>query len=553
MAWVNDMFCTENLGEVLVVGLGKSGTDVVRYLAEQGSRITSLTIVTGRADRTISAEVARVIGSCIFPVVLWSNDEFLARMSADRGGQDQDVSQVFDAGIVSPGIACHDGLYVAGKAACAAWMSEPEFAYREFAHPEYWVGITGTNGKTTTTALATHVLNSGGIAARAVGNIGDTCIEALRQMRATYEQSSSAFVPDVLVAELSSYQLETTERFHPTCAVLLNITPDHLSWHQSFEAYAQAKYKLFAQQGANDLAICCTDDIEARAVYERLMAIDDRSAATIGLSLEAHSSAGILHLDGLPLVAKDELLLSGEHNMVNALAAALVGRHFGITRKQIGAALVSFAPLAHRIERVGECKISDDKTVVFINDSKATNPEAALKAVHAFANKNLILLLGGTDKHTEIDDFIAQCLASAIVVICYGEAGERFQQVINQQANERQERAQHESADQASTDQPTNQVGNPLPQLLMQTPHLQDAFEIALEIAAIYPCEEDESTFHLVLSPACASFDEFSSFEERGEFFKSLANEAIGAKLVSHDCVQESAVQEEKMRKESNE
>ncbi len=240
----------ENLGSVLVVGLGKSGRAVADYCLDRlGERVQSVTIV---AD-SIEGEAA-----------IW------ARGAQARGAQVGDSSLLneditLDYGIVSPGISESAPLYQRAAQCCKEFFGEVEFAWRESSQESRWVAVTGTNGKTTVTALIAHLLSVAGLEAEAVGNIGDTCIEAVAQKH-----------PAVYVAETSSYQLASIADFAPQVAVVLNITPDHLLWHGSFEAYAQAKWNILKNlpQVPESVAVLDAVDDEVRAKIRELKSQD---------------------------------------------------------------------------------------------------------------------------------------------------------------------------------------------------------------------------------------------------------------------------------------
>ena len=215
-----------HLGRVLVLGLGKSGRAAVAYLLPLlGGRVEALAIAAGARTEASEAfaDAARASGALVA-----FEDDAPGVLAAEAGGS-------FDLCVASPGISQFSTFYQAAAAVSAEVVSEVELAWRESSKESRWVAVTGTNGKTTVCALAAHVLSGAGLAAAAVGNIGDPCIEAVGAGRT-----------EVYVAEVSSYQLASTRLFAPNVAVLLNITPDHLSWHRSFEAYRDAKLGLLA-------------------------------------------------------------------------------------------------------------------------------------------------------------------------------------------------------------------------------------------------------------------------------------------------------------------
>ena len=517
-----------DIGRVLVLGLGKSGKSLARYCAGLiGSRVSSLFIAAGaRTDDS----VAFVESLDCEGVAYAFGDDALERFAG--GGQ------TFDICIASPGIPYWHDLYVTGSAISGELISEVEFAWRESSPDSTWIAITGTNGKTTTTSCCAHVLQECGFAAAAVGNIGDVCLDAVQ-----------AGQTQVYVTEVSSYQTYSTRYFAPDLAVMLNITPDHIHWHKTFEAYRDAKFNLLdnmskaalaqkvdGSEGRLPLGWCprFADDSASKRILTRPIAVMDATndvvrtkvrqlkaldfeergfdyvpmgtaegihgdmrarcgadnAAFIDLQRVMHVAfEGVEHV----LLNVDELKIKGAHNASNALAAAAVAVVLGADDEAISAALRSFAPLEHRIEPCGcvggiEC----------FNESKATNVDATLKALEAFPGRRVIALLGGDDKGTELKDLVKSSFAHASAVVCFGTAGPRFEQAF------------HEAAALA-----------PEGYVVLHRKHLADALDAALSLA--------EAGDVVLLSPACASFDEFSSFEERGRVFKQLVAQRADA------------------------
>lgn len=481
------------LGDVLVLGLGKSGRAAAEYCLEAPGRVSSLTIVAGRENEA-SRECARILagrGARVF-----FGEEVATPCLPDAGR--------FDLCVASPGISEFGRFHASARAVSAEVVSEVEFAWRESPAAVRWVAVTGTNGKTTTTALASHLLASCGMRAPAVGNIGDPCIAAV----------GSAFageMPDVLVAEVSSYQLAGTSLFAPDVAVLLNITPDHLQWHRGMDNYIAAKRKVLANLGpAGGVAVIdATNDIVRSMVRELRAEGDGRRSfayiplgAAAGLSRDMHEACGArnsawLDADGMlcvrlgdevhRLVRRDELQIPGEHNAGNALAAAAAALALGAPPDGVRAGLRSFAPLAHRIEPCGSVA-----GVACYNDSKATNVDATLKALAAFAPKRPIVLLGGDDKGTDLSGLVRAAQEHCQAVVCYGASRERFLEAFRGC-----------SIDVAAAD------------------HMEDALDAALGMAR--PGDI------VLLSPACASFDEFDNFEQRGDVFRDLVRDRRGS------------------------
>lgn len=470
------------LGRVLILGLGKSGTAAAEYCLDVlGSRVEALAMAAGAPGEAALAwaEGARERGA----VVLFDHET---------------IEGTYDLCIASPGISENSPFYRSAAAASAEVISEVEFAWRESDASSKWVAITGTNGKTTTTALTCHLLREAGANAAAVGNIGETCIDAV-----------AAGNTDVYVAETSSYQLASTRLFAPDVAVVLNITPDHLSWHGSLEAYAAAKWKVLANLGASGgVAVldACDDAVRAKirelrargGVPFRYIPIGGAAGlgadmrATCGADAAAFRGAGgqlVVAWDGhvSDLVFVDDLQIKGGHNQQNALAAAACALVLGATDTAVGEGLLTFRPLEHRIEPAG---LVDG--VACYNDSKATNVDATLVALTAFLPTRPIVLLGGRDKGTDLAPLVAACEENARAVVCFGEARERFLAAF---------------ADSAVS--PVLSAGT-----------MEEALDAAISIA------EDGDV--VVLSPACASFDEFSCFEERGDVFKRLVADRAG-------------------------
>ena len=469
--------CEQNtlvLGDVVVLGLGKTGEAVADCLLDDGRGACARSVTVygglksepGEATRALEAAGARVVCGT------------------------EDIEGHFDLAVVSPGISEFSDFYASAAAHADEVIGEPELAWRE--SPERWVGITGTNGKTTTTTLTRDLLRAGGLSAEAVGNIGTMAVGEVER-RAEGEW---------LVAELSSFQLATTRRLHPHVAVLLNVTPDHLAWHKTMENYAAAKEKIFANLDAGDLAVVSDGDDWCRAISGRLEARGLRVCHLLaageqpdaGMACAAWERADgmlVVREDGrdTQLVSKSELSIHGEHNVENALAASAAALACGVDAADVRAGLLAFAPLEHRIEPCGEAG-----GIRFVNDSKATNTDAVSKALTAFAPGTVVILLGGHDKGTDLSDMAADVAADARVAVCFGEAGERIARALEAQPGSLE---------------------------VVRARHMADALDAAIGRA--------HAGDVVLLSPACSSFDEFSGYEERGRVFKRLVAERVSA------------------------
>lgn len=450
------------LGNVLVLGLGKSGRAAARYCLSEAGGADSVTVADSCDDASTREAAAELDGTSAR--VLLGVDE---------------VAGQWDVCIASPGIPPHSPLLISAQQASARTVSEIEFAFERSRSP--WVAITGTNGKTTTTALVAHLLGEGGMSARLVGNIGTPAIEVV----------ADAGEYEILVAEVSSFQLSLTAGFHPRVAVLLNVTPDHIDWHGSLEAYTADKARIFANLGPDDTAVIDVDDPGSAPFAE---AVAEQGCAVARVSLEEPQPGGASLVDGMltletrggpvRLVPADELLIRGAHNVSNALAAASAAHALGVSATDLQAGLRSFEPIEHRLEPVG-CVAG----VEWFNDSKATNPDAVFKALGAFGERPVVLLLGGRNKGNDFRPLARTAESRVKAVIAFGEAG----------------------------DEVVASFGA-LPKVpVIRVTSMADAVREAHGMAAAGDA--------VVLSPACASFDEFTGYEQRGAVFKQLVSE----------------------------
>lgn len=482
------------LGRVLILGLGVSGRACVEYLAHTpAARVSGLCVYGGVSNESVLAWAEEMSAK-------FDNIEFVFDTEVVEGH--------FDLCIASPGISEFSDFYKSAESASGEIISEIEFAWRESASSSKWVAITGTNGKTTTTSLAASIFSRAGFDAKAVGNIGDVAIEAVARDLQRCNKADASFGQTVYVVEASSYQLASTSLFAPDVAVVLGIMPDHLSWHRSHENYAAAKWKILANMASVPGAVAILDAVndEVRAKVRDLKAMDESSrgfdyvplGTARGIDSDMRVACGAKNAafvdgEGVLCVAfkgaqhclseTDKLKLKGAHNHLNALAAASAAVVLGIPDAEITSSLEAFEPLEHRIEPAGSAG-----GVAFFNDSKATNVDATLVALSAFLPKKPIVMFGGRDKGTSLDDLVCACRRNVKAAICFGEAKDRFFEAL------------------CAIDDPTF--------VLDKTNTFDEAFACACRLA-------DEGDI-VLLSPACASFDEFSCFEERGEHFKGL-------------------------------
>jgi len=336
------------------------------------------------------------------------------------------------------------------------------------------VGITGTNGKSTTTALVHYILKTAGVPTTMGGNIG---LPILAQEP----------LPEggVYVLELSSYQIDLTRSLDCDVAVLLNITPDHLDRYESFEAYAASKARLFEIQSSQHKAVVAVDDAHTRRIASALGDRLVRVSTTTGWNWRGPTVAKRgwfkrhphLYLDGDRFMFQEEWdALQGPHNAQNAVAAAAVAQELGIAPWDIAEGLRTYPGLPHRMERIRE-----KDGVLFVNDSKATNPTATAPALAAF--EKIRWICGGQAKTDNLDECAPQ-FGHVRKAYTIGEAGELFASLLS--------------------------------------PHMAVAECETLERAVNEAAAEAESGDTVLLSPACASFDQFRDFEQRGDQFRDL-------------------------------
>ena len=447
----------QRIRSTCVLGLGQSGIAAARQALADGDDVV---IYAGReSEATRSA----------------------AREFADAGIRvvfdDECPHGPFDLCVVCPGIPATGAFYRNALAASAELIGEPEYAWRHSPHG--WLAVTGTNGKTTTATLLAHILRSCGMPALLCGNTQAT----------TATQTVATRRPEQpIVAELSSFQLASTRAFSPRVGCLLNITSDHIAWHGSRAAYAEAKLALFSHMEPGSCAVV-TDEVERefavadslRARGVRVVTVGQRRAADCAYA-DADGTLVLVDAcgDAQALCSADALQIRGAHNVCNALVAASAAADYGCEPAAIAAALAAFAPLAHRMQPVGSVA-----GVTFYDDSKATNVDATLKALTAFAEVPVVLMLGGRDKGTDLSALVEAARRCCRAVVAYGEGGQRFHDAF---------------------------AGS----------GLECALEAGMADAFARACALAQPGDAVLLSPACASFDEFSGFDERGRVFGEL-------------------------------
>jgi UDP-N-acetylmuramoylalanine--D-glutamate ligase len=375
--------------------------------------------------------------------------------------------------VKSPGVPREAPVIAAALEREIEVMGEVELAWREL--PNRFLAVTGTNGKTTTVELLGHLYRTAGEPVAVAGNVGTALSELVGEVSAD----------ETIVCECSSFQLEDTVAFAPECAVFLNLAPDHLDRHRDLESYLAAKLRIFANQGNDDVAVYNADDPFLANVdlggCGRRIAFCHGSAP----DCEVAVAEGTIFYDGEPLIAVAELGLFGEHNVANAMAAATAALAMGIDREAVRDGLRSFAGVPHRLEQVAEIG-----GVRFVNDSKATNVASATVGIRAFEG-GVHAILGGSEKDEPFTPLIDPIRERVRVCYLIGATSERMARELA----------------------PVLEAGVEL--------HRCDGLEDAVRQAAA-AAEPGEV---VLLSPACASFDAFENFEQRGDRFRSLVGE----------------------------
>jgi UDP-N-acetylmuramoylalanine--D-glutamate ligase len=446
---------------VLVVGLGKSGVASALFLKAQGARVTV-------SDTKTGDELHNEI-----PVLLDHG------ITVETGGHGERTFRGQDLIVVSPGVPVDAPPLLQARSVGGEIIGEIELAAQFLPGPI--VAITGSNGKTTTTTLTGEILTAGGFQALVGGNIGTPAISLVE----------NANPETVIVLEVSSFQLETICTFRPKVAVVLNVTPDHLDRHRTFEAYTDAKARIFDNQQADDFAVLNADDPTCVAMASRTR------AQVFWFSRQKEVKQGawvrdgnILFRDGggqREIMQVSEIPLKGAHNLENALAAVCAGALMGSAPAKIRQAVREFKAVEHRLEFVATIQGVD-----YYNDSKATNVDATLKALESFP-ANIHLILGGKDKGSDYSVLNGLLRQRVKRVYTIGAASEKIgSQIVSSKSGD-------------------TQSGHPE---VVRAETLENALRKANAVA--------QPGDVVLLAPACASFDQFKNYEHRGQVFKEI-------------------------------
>jgi UDP-N-acetylmuramoylalanine--D-glutamate ligase len=448
--------------KVLVVGLGKSGLAAALFLRHQGAQVTVSDV---RSAEALAKDIPALLEEGIM---------------VETGGHGLLTFRRQDLIVVSPGVPLNTPELAQVRSFGLPVIGELELAARFLKGK--MLAITGSNGKTTTTALVGEILEKAGIPTLVGGNIGVPVVSLIDQ--STDETWS--------VLEVSSFQLESTAQFHPGIAVILNITPDHLDRHGSFENYARAKERIFAAQDEHDCVVLNADN-------ERAAEAGTRSDASVYWFSVEHPVPQGAWLEGGYVVYREAkeapietilplggIPLKGTHNVENVLAAVCASRKAGAPAEAIRSAIESFQAVEHRLEYVATIN-----GVEYYNDSKATNVDATLKAVAAFQS-GVHLILGGKDKGSDYG-ILAQLLRARVrAVYTIGSAAAKIESQLRG----------------------------------VVSIHSCETLDSAVSAASSAARPGDV----VLLAPACSSFDQFESYEHRGRVFKELVGERRGWK-----------------------
>lgn len=444
---------------VLVVGLGKSGISAALFLYQQGANVTAN---DHRKEVQLSNAMLTLHG---LPIQLY------------LGEHPEQIFESSDLIVLSPGVpkaiapiqqAVSKGIPVISEVELASWFLKDKI-----------IAITGSNGKTTTTALTAHLLKRSGLNAISCGNIGTPLTE---------------LIPDtdenrILVVELSSFQLETIERFKPFIATVLNVTADHMDRYSGFDDYKSAKLRIFNEQDKDEFAVINADEMHAdeimNSVSARKVLFSAKRTLESGMFLDGDEIIWDYSGEKIPLLRKSELSLPGPHNLENSLAAATMALLAGGDQRGVALGLKDFQPLEHRLETVAEID-----GVQFVNDSKATNVDSTAVALQSF-DAPVIVLLGGRDKDSDFTVLNPLLKKHVKHVVLLGEAAGKIRDSLDPEVKH------------------------------VICSSFEEAVKASHKIAG-----KGEV---VLLSPGCASFDMFDSFEHRGRDFKRIVMELKNA------------------------
>lgn len=444
---------------ILIIGAARSGVASAEYLLSIGKQI-----VISDMNTKLAEDVETQLGHASVSYV-WGKQPDVAALQPELI-------------VMSPGVPLSIPPVIKARELGIPVISEPELAFRYSDVP--FVAITGTNGKTTTTTLTAFLLEKEGRKVVAGGNIGLPLISQCPQMSAN----------DIVVAEMSSFQLESVDSFCPKVAVVMNLTPDHLDRHKTMEAYAAAKANIFKNQGPEEYLLLNKDDAIVAAMAagakSHVYYFSQQGILDEGIWLEDGNLVYRLDKNGAPqvLIPAAEIGIVGSHNWQNAMAASLAALLMGQQPEIIAERLRAFKGVAHRMEPVATID-----GVLYVNDSKGTNPDSTEKALGSYGERPIVLIAGGRNKGSDMAVLVPLMRAHCRGVVLVGEATGDFIDAF----------ARTGYTDYVCADS------------------FEDAVAKAREMA--------QSGDVVLLSPACASWDMFDNFEQRGDLFKELVKD----------------------------
>jgi len=437
------------MNNVLIIGAARSGVAAANFLA---SRAVDVVISDSKPESELQLA-----------------DRLDSKVRKAFGTHSTTLLEGIDTVVLSPGVPASIDLVREAANRSIPVISEVELAFRNLSGKV--IAITGTNGKSTTTALIGAILRAAGRKPIVAGNIGDPLISVVDSRPREY------------VIELSSFQLETVASFKADIALLLNITPDHLDRYSGIDAYAAAKERIFQNQEPGDVAIVNADDERTRSPQTRARVLLFSSTAPLGEGGLIDGNDLVIRLDGKESrIHRDALMIPGMANVENALAAWLAARAAGVEDSAVETAFRTFSGLPHRMELIREID-----GVRYLNDSKGTNVDATLKSLEGMDDKRVLLILGGKDKAGEFSRLAPLVASKVRVVMTVGAAAETIARALDG-------------------------VTEIVPCEVMSR---------AVEVGR----ERGKSGDTVLLSPACASFDQYRNFEERGKDFERLVRD----------------------------
>ncbi|MEG2193897.1 MAG: UDP-N-acetylmuramoyl-L-alanine--D-glutamate ligase [Terrisporobacter sp.] len=442
---------------ILLVGLAKTGVSTIKLLDKLGANIIVNDIKDEEKLKDILTELKDI-----------KNAEYIL------GYHPKNVNHI-DLAVVSPGVPLHLPFILKLKEEKIEIIGEVELAYRLSKNPLF-IGITGTNGKTTTTSLVGEIFKEAKRDTYIVGNIGNPVIETVEH---TDENS-------VLVTELSSFQLESIVDFKPKVSAVLNLSPDHLNRHHTMENYIEAKANIFKNQDKYDFTVLNYDDEQVRVLQSKckgkVIFFSRKEKLDEGVYLDADNNIVIDIDEKIVLLNKKELSLPGGHNLENCMAAIAMSYVCNVDLNTLKHVLKTFKAVEHRLEYV---KTLND--IMFVNDSKGTNPDSTIKAVQSYESP-VILIAGGYNKDSDYNELLEISKDNVKALVLMGETADTIEECAKTKGYK----------------------------TIIRVSNMKEAVEASYDLA--------RKGDVVLLSPACASWDMYKSFEVRGNDFKENVN-----------------------------